>query len=212
MGTTGGQWAIIASIWCVGVVAGVQRGLLSSNVINEHSLHIFARKHLQRTSDFFDVAPGHPRRVHKTGFPVTLNSAGRSFGARGFLRPTVNHFQPVRIGVKSPLASATFIQGGFWRCTIRSGSVSPAFAKLGDAEENTAHGTARRLPVTARGVTGPKTCPQSGHWKSLASMGHLSSRFILIFHILERLYSVPTILGPHQRNDRIEKTGQHSCK
>jgi len=54
------------------------------------------------------------------------------------------------------------------------------------------------------GVTGPKTCPQSGHWKSLASIGHFSSAFIVGFHILARLYSVPTILGPHQKNDRIE--------
>ncbi len=64
------------------------RTLLCSDVISEHSLHIFARKHLQGTSDFLDVAPGHPRRVHKTGLPVSLNLEGHSFAVGGFLRPT----------------------------------------------------------------------------------------------------------------------------
>jgi hypothetical protein len=43
-----------------------------------------------------------------------------------------------------------FYPGGVWYCAIRSGSVSPAIPKLGDAEENTTHDTAKRLPVTAR--------------------------------------------------------------
>src|SRR5260370_33758654 len=116
MGTTGGQWAIIASIWCVGVVAGVQRGLLSSDVISEHSLHIFARKHLQRTSDFLDVAPGHPRRVYKTGFPVSLNLEGHSFAVRGFLRPTVNHFQPSELESGGITCAAITV---FCRLTVR---------------------------------------------------------------------------------------------
>src|SRR6267154_4768925 len=72
----------------------MERGLLSSNVISKHSLDIFARKHLQITSDFLDVAPAHPRRVHKTGLPVSLNLEGHSFATQGFRRPTVNHFRP----------------------------------------------------------------------------------------------------------------------
>src|SRR6266849_10146217 len=72
----------------------MERGLLSSDVISEHSLHIFVRKHLQRTSDFLDVAPDYSRRVRKTGLRVSLNLEGHSFAVGGFLRPTVNHSQP----------------------------------------------------------------------------------------------------------------------
>src|SRR6266446_8498152 len=83
---------IISQLVCR-VASRDQRGLISSNVINEHSLHIFARKHLKRTTDFLDVAPVHPRRVYKTGLPVPLNLEGHNFAVGGFLRPTVNHFQ-----------------------------------------------------------------------------------------------------------------------
>src|SRR5260370_16998881 len=70
-------------------------------------------------------------------------------------------------------------------------------------EYNALYGQA--VACNCAGVTGPNTCPQSGRWKSLVSIGHLSSRFILIFHILERLYSVPTIFGPHQKMTGLRK-------
>src|SRR5690348_11942814 len=75
----------------------MERGLLTGDVVSEHSLHIFARKDLQGTSDFLDVAPSHPRRVQKTGLPISLNLEGHSFAVGGLLRPTVNHFQSLEL-------------------------------------------------------------------------------------------------------------------
>ncbi|SRR6266446_194739 len=111
-GRLGRQLAITASIWCVGVVAGDQRGLLSSDVISEHDLHPFARKLLQKTFDFLDVPPVHLRGVHETGFPVPLNLEGHGFAARGYLRPTVN--QKTLRCLRRPLllmATARYISG-----------------------------------------------------------------------------------------------------
>src|SRR5882762_5940319 len=73
-------------------------GLLSSDVISEQDLYPFASKFLQKTSDFLDVSPVHLRRVHKTGLPVSLDLEGHGLATRGFLRPTVNHFQPPNRG------------------------------------------------------------------------------------------------------------------
>src|SRR6266852_6101966 len=90
-------------------------GLLSSSVINEHSLHIFACKLFQRTSDFLDVPPVHLRRVHKTGLPVSLDLEGHGLATRGFLHPTVNHFHsPNRGQVLDIIASRKAVMPAQW--------------------------------------------------------------------------------------------------
>src|SRR6267142_4369191 len=144
---------LLHQFWCVGWPPRDQRGLLSSNVINEHSLHIFARKHLQRTSNFLEVPPVHPRRVHKTGLPVSLNLEGHSLAVGGFLRPTVDHFQPSG-EERSLLSRLPPYAAGVWCCAIRS-VVSRQFQSLAMSKRVQRMIRPSCLPVTARASLAP---------------------------------------------------------
>src|SRR5260370_13127866 len=70
----------------------VLEALPSSNVIREHSLHLFARRHHQRTCDFHDVPPVHLRRACKTCLPVSRNLKGHNLARQRFHPPRINHF------------------------------------------------------------------------------------------------------------------------
>src|SRR6267154_2508141 len=72
--------------------------LPSSNVIREHSFHLFASRHHQRTCDFHDVPPVHLRRAYKTELPVSRNLKGHNFARRGFHPPRINHLTPCFMG------------------------------------------------------------------------------------------------------------------
>src|SRR5258708_38668698 len=57
------------------------------------------------------------------------------------------------------------------RGVIRSGSVSPAVPKRGDAEENTTHDTAKRLLVTVRESLAPRLARNRGTGRASHLLG-----------------------------------------
>ncbi len=94
---------------------------------------------------------------------------------------------------------------------IRSDSVSPAIPKLGDAEENTAHDTAKRLPVTARAWQAPRLAHNPGTGRAWHLLGTCLRPSLLASISLSDCTPFRQFWDRIKENDRIEKTCQHGA-
>src|SRR5437899_2151032 len=95
------------------------------------------------------------------------------------------------------------------RVCHRSGSVFPEFQELDDVEESTTHDTARLCPVIGRASLVPRLVRNRGTGRASHLLGtwFQPSLFSLSDCTLFRHLETASI-----KNDRPEKTCQHSCK